>query len=144
MQSQSNEMPTLSEKIKSTYLPIYRVNSKLDMDKFNATPITYINNDFKINFTSAYIDLHNKTVMVNPRYIKYIEYYTGIMASSATCYVDIHFKYSSCSVTYLICGHYAGLATIQKAKELGIEVEGEDSLCTNTPILPFLDAILDE
>ena len=95
--------------------------------------------DWSEDFKRSYINMDNKTVMIDTTYLKRIHIYDSDLARGRVCYVDAHFKYGSksFSLTYLICGHHAGLAIAKKAKDAGISVD-VGILRQDAPALPFL------
>jgi hypothetical protein len=70
---------------------------------------------------------NKQTVEIPVADVAEIKLYTGMLAPSATCYIDVTFKDEVAykKRCFLICGHPAARLTAFEAKIAGISVTGE-------------------
>ena len=92
-------------------LKLYRVNFELLGSTFDET-----------------VNKRNITIGISTSIIKSVHFYTGILAPSATCWVDITFKDETRKPKcYLICGHYAASKSAARARELNLTIIGDET-----------------
>lgn len=88
------------------------------------------------------VDKHNITVGIDGSIIKQVFFYTGILAPRSTVWIDVTFNDDTPTKVYLICGHYAGLKTLNMAFEMGLPIKldgfGYES---KGPVLPCQEEI---